>query len=72
MTSASNPDFAAGTMTTYRCANGDVIYGEYDFVMHEEFFEGTDEPTQVIQEEWFRIRSQTRMFGELEPEAPDA
>lgn len=50
-------------MTTYRQADGKPIYNEFDFVLHEEFWEGCGEPTEVIQEKWVRVASTERQFG---------
>lgn len=38
-------------MTTYRRADGEPIL-DYDFVLHEEFFEDLDEPIDLIVEVW--------------------
>lgn len=40
------------SMTTYRLANGELVYGEYNFVMDLDFLEGLDEVTEVLEEVW--------------------
>jgi len=32
--------------------DGSDVWGEYAFVVHEEFFDGVTEPTRVIKETW--------------------
>ena len=39
---------------TFRMADGSLIYGEYDYVHDTEYFEGADEPVEVIREVWHR------------------
>lgn len=40
------------TMTTYQMADGSDIYGEYGWVTETEFFDGADEPTDLIKKTW--------------------
>lgn len=40
------------TMTTYRRADGELIYGEFSFVCDTEFFEDADETTEYVEEVW--------------------
>jgi hypothetical protein len=40
------------TFTTYKMADGDLIYGEFGWVEHTEFFDDADEPTPLIKEVW--------------------
>ncbi len=49
-------------MTTYRRADGEPIWGQFDFVQHEEFFEELDEPLEVVVETWALQASTTRTF----------
>lgn len=48
--------------TTYRMADGSQIYGEYAFVDGPEFFEGVDQPTDVVEETWVLKSSRTVTF----------
>lgn len=50
-------------LTTYRRADG-VSIGDYDWVVHTEFFDDLDEPIEVIEEIWLLTKSETIMFGE--------
>ena len=50
---ASQPErVECPTMTIYRRADGEPIYGEYDFVTQTEWFEDIDEPVELIMEDW--------------------
>lgn len=40
------------TMTVYRRADGERIWGEYAYVHDLEFFENEDEPVKLIKELW--------------------
>lgn len=52
------------TLTTYRLANGEPVFGEYEWVTGPEFFEKCDEPTTVIKEEWVLESAQEIVYGE--------
>lgn len=52
------------TLTTYRRADGETIYGEYDWAVDPKFFDEDLEPIEVIKETWRLINSETMMFGE--------
>lgn len=49
-------------LTTYRRADGEPIWGEYDFVVNEEFLEEVDEPLDVIKEVWQLSSSEVITF----------
>lgn len=51
------------TMTTYRMANGDLIFGEYGFVNDPDYFDEVDQPTEVVREKWSLIEAETIIFG---------
>jgi hypothetical protein len=40
------------TKTTYEMADGSDIYGEYDYVEQLEFFDGGDEPVDLVKKVW--------------------
>lgn len=56
------PAVMASPMTTYRRADGELVYGEYLFVMQPEFFEDVDEPVEVIKETWTLTASERVTF----------
>lgn len=47
------------TMTTYRCADGELVAGEFMFVTGLEWFETDDEPTELIKQTWRLVESET-------------
>lgn len=59
---SANPDWAAGTMTTWRRQDSEPII-EYDFVLHEEWFECDDEPTELVKETWVRQTQENVTLG---------
>ena len=48
------------TMTTFRRADGELIWGEYRFVGEEEFFDNDFPHTEVVKETWV-LRSSEEM-----------
>jgi hypothetical protein len=56
------------TKTTYRMANGDLIYGEYSYVGDLEFFEDSDEPTELVKETWVLVSSEQLTIPGLDSE----
>lgn len=48
--------------TTYRMADGSLIFGDYAWVEHSEFFEEADEPVHVIKETWVLQSSEEVIF----------
>lgn len=49
-------------MTTYRLANGEPIYGEYDFVLQTDYFDDAD-TVEVVSETWVLLCSDTLILG---------
>jgi hypothetical protein len=49
--------------TTYRLADGELIFGEYSFVTDPDFFDDCDERIEVIKEVWQLVDEQLLFFG---------
>lgn len=50
------------TWTTYRMADGSLVFGEYAWVENEEFFEELDEPVKVVKETWVLQKTEMVVF----------
>jgi len=59
-----------GEMTTWRRADGEPIWGEFDFVTDDVWLEEGefDEPTEILKEVWTRVSSETTVYGQPEPD----
>ncbi len=57
--------------TTYRRADGEMIYGEYTFVTELEWFESDDEPTDLIEETWVLQSARKLTVNERPPDEDD-
>jgi hypothetical protein len=67
----STQNFDAGktepkTKTTYRIANGALIYGEYDYVEDLEYFDGADESCELVKETWVLVSSEIIFYPEAD------
>lgn len=54
------------TMTTYRMADDSLVYGEYSFVLNEEYFTEGREPVEVIREVWQLVSEEAVTFNVTE------
>ena len=64
-------DVAIGqTWTTYRRADGDLIWGDYTFMTGTEWTDECDEPIAVCIEVWQLVSREVQMMGP-QPEPDD-
>ena len=56
------------TMTTYRRADGELIAGDFEFVMQLDWFEDDYEPTDLIKETWVRTAAEPITVNASEPD----
>lgn len=57
--------------TTYKRVDGEEICGEFGWVADLEYFDGDDEPTELIKEEWRLVSRSTIIVNEREPDEDD-
>lgn len=50
-------------MTTYKMADGTEVFGEFSWVDGPEWFDDSEEPTEVIKEVWVLESTETVTFG---------
>lgn len=62
MNDPTHDQMANDSFTTYRMADGSLIYGEFTFVTESEFFDGIDIPTEVVKETWSLVSRETVTF----------
>lgn len=57
--------------TTYKIANGDLVWGEYEWVSDLNFFEEVDEPATLLKETWVCVGREEIVVGARGPSCPN-